>query len=63
MQLAARQLNQAASNVAHASQQEAGADVAKEMTAVQAAKTSNAESVAVARTASEMMGTLVDIVI
>jgi hypothetical protein len=63
MQLAERQLDQAASNLARASVPGADVDVAKEIVSLQTAKTANAANVAVARTASEVMGTLVDMMI
>lgn len=63
MQLAERQLDQAASNLARASMPGANVDLAKEMVSLQTAKAANAASVAVARTASDMMGTLVDLVV
>jgi hypothetical protein len=63
MQLAERQLDRAASNLARASVPGAEVDVAKEIVSLQTAKASNAANVAVARTASEVMGTLVDMMV
>ena len=63
MQLAERQLDHAASNLARASVPGADVDVAKEIVSLQTAKAANAANVAVARTASEVMGTLVDMMI
>lgn len=63
MQAAERQLERAASNIARASQPGADVDVASEMVSLTVAKTTNALNVAVARTASETMGTLVDIIV
>ncbi len=63
IQAAERQLERAASNVARAAQPGANVDIASEMVSLTIAKTSNAVNVAVARTASETMGTLVDIIV
>jgi flagellar basal body rod protein FlgC len=62
MQLAERQLERAASNIARAAQADADVDLAKDMVSLGSAKTANAANVAVARTASETLGTLVDII-
>ena len=62
MRLAERQLDRAASNIARASQPEADVDLATEMVSLATAKTANAANVAVARTASETLGTLVDLI-
>lgn len=63
LDLAERQLSQSASNLARASLPGAEVDVAKEIVSLQTAKAANAANVAVARTASEVMGTLVDMMI
>lgn len=63
MSAAERQLDRAASNLARASQPEAKVDVASEMVSLATAKTANAVNAAVLRTASDMMGTLVDIIV
>jgi len=62
MQLAERQLDQAASRIARAAEPEADVDLAKEMVSLATAKTANSAAVAVARTASETTGTLVDLI-
>lgn len=63
MDLAERQLSQSAANLARASVPAAEVDVAKEIVALRTAKAANAANVAVARTASEVMGTLVDMMV
>jgi replication-associated recombination protein RarA len=63
MQLAERQLDQAASRIARAGEPEADVDLAKEMVSLTTAKAANAASVAVAHTASETLGTVIDLIV
>jgi flagellar basal body rod protein FlgC len=62
MRLAERQLDRAASNIARASKPDADVDLAAEMVSLSTAKTANAANVAVARAASDTLGTIVDLI-
>lgn len=61
MQFAERTLDKSASRIARASKTEV--DLATELSALTTARTAHAANVAVARTASETLGTLVNLIV